>query len=294
VRRELEIAGDDIVVTYTGSVHATNLEDMRALYTAVAKLRSTGLPIVLVKTGIDAPVARSLPRLGAGIRALGRVPRSRVAELVAAADILVQPGRPGPFDDFRFPSKLPDFLVSGRPVVLPRANIGLALEDGVEALLLEHGDADEIAAAVRRLAEDVELRTRLGAAGRAFAERTLSWADAGRRVADMYVEAGAIGSPMRLELPTGDPRIDLVERHVTGQEGDYRERMLVSLAADADGAVPAAPHGDTDVYRTWVRKRCLYALVTGASVVHVASAHEAVAAVSDAARSFDASRTGRA
>ena len=59
--------------------------------------------------------------------------------------MLVQPGRPDAFNDYRFPSKLPEFLASGRPVMLPRTNIGLHLEDGVEALLLGHGDADEIA-----------------------------------------------------------------------------------------------------------------------------------------------------
>ena len=79
-------------------------------------------------------------------------------ELLAAADILVQPGRSNPYNDYRFPSKLPDFLASGRPVVLPRTNIGLHLRDGAEALILERCDAAESSEKVALLAANPELR----------------------------------------------------------------------------------------------------------------------------------------
>ena len=85
---------------------------------------------------------------------LGFVSRDRLWDLLAAADVLVQPGGPSPFNDYRFPSKLPDFLACGKPVVLPATNIGRHLADGEEALLLRRGDAAEIFEAVRRLAGD--------------------------------------------------------------------------------------------------------------------------------------------
>src|SRR5262249_4525065 len=156
-------------------VHSLNRNEMRDLYTAVAELRRAGERAVLVKTGLGSGVvaAEGFPSLGAGIRDLGWVPRSSIPELLAAADLLVQPGGPGPFNDFRFPSKLPEYLASGRPVILPRANLGLELRDGEEALLLERGDPSEIVAAVVRLASDSELRSRMGEAGRAFALREL-------------------------------------------------------------------------------------------------------------------------
>jgi hypothetical protein len=43
--------------------------------------------------------------------------------LLALADLLVQPGKPDAFNDYRFPSKLPEFLSVGRPVILPDTNI---------------------------------------------------------------------------------------------------------------------------------------------------------------------------
>jgi glycosyltransferase involved in cell wall biosynthesis len=101
---------------------------------------------------------------------------------------VVQPGGPGPVNDYRFPSKLPEFLASARPVILPRTNIGLHMEDGVDALLLERGDADEIAEKVALLADDPELRTRLGKRGRAFALRELQWSKSVEHVVDLYQE----------------------------------------------------------------------------------------------------------
>jgi glycosyltransferase involved in cell wall biosynthesis len=100
------------------------------------------------------------------------------------ADLFVQPGAPGPFNDWRLPSKLPEFMAIGRPVVLPATNVGLRLRDGEDALLLKTGSADEIAAAVERLLDDPALSARLAAGGQAFARRAWRWDRQGRRLLD--------------------------------------------------------------------------------------------------------------
>jgi glycosyltransferase involved in cell wall biosynthesis len=177
VRSELGLADDDLAIVYPGNVHSLNRDEMRDLFEAVEILRRAGERVVLVKTGKGSGVvaADGFPSLGDGIRDLGWVARSAIPELLAAADVLVQPGGPGPFNDYRFPSKVPEYLASGRPVVLPRTNIGLELRDGEEALLLDRGDATEIAEAVARLGADPPLRQRLGEGGRSFALRKLRW-----------------------------------------------------------------------------------------------------------------------
>ena len=162
VRRDLGVEEGEVVLVYTGNIHETNLDAMRELYLAVAQLRETGVRAVLVKTGWNFVPDAFLPRLGNGIRDLGWVARRHIPDLLHAADVLVQPGAPGGFDDYRFPSKLPEFFASGRPVVLPRANIGHDLSHERDALLLERGDAVEVAEAVGRLAASQELRERLG------------------------------------------------------------------------------------------------------------------------------------
>jgi glycosyltransferase involved in cell wall biosynthesis len=212
VRAELRVAPSELVIVYPGNIHMVNMEEMRSLWAAVAQLRSAGHPVVLVKTGWGSTQTVTFPPLGAGLRDLGWVRRETVPELLAAADILVQPGGPGPFNDFRFPSKLPEFLASGRPVVLPRTNLGLKLRDGEEALLLERGDAPEIAAAVARLAADPALRVRLGEAGRAFALRELRWTTSVDRVQELYSDIATSG---RLPVPAwaldgADPPVKLV------------------------------------------------------------------------------------
>lgn len=175
IRRDLRMQPGDFLLVYPGNVHAANLDDMRDLYGAVRLLRRDGVPVVLAKSGRDTRAARALPALGDAIRDLGWVSRSYVASVVAAADALVQPGAPGPFNDYRFPSKVPDFLASGRPVVLTRTNVGLSLRDGQEAIVLERGTSEEIANAIRGLRDDAELAAKIGAAGRAFALRELRW-----------------------------------------------------------------------------------------------------------------------
>jgi len=83
-------------------------------------------------------------------------------------------------------------------VILPRTNIGVRLEHEAEALVLERGDAVDIAAAIRQLAANAELHARVAKGGRAFAHRELTWPRAGDQVESLYREV--------LEIQVGDSR----------------------------------------------------------------------------------------
>ena len=82
-------------------------------------------------------------------------------EILAAADVLVQPGIPGGFNDQRVPSKLLEYFAMGRPVVLPKTNLGLRVNHGGEGYVLLRCDAEGIAAAVQEIKADAELARRL-------------------------------------------------------------------------------------------------------------------------------------
>jgi glycosyltransferase involved in cell wall biosynthesis/2-polyprenyl-3-methyl-5-hydroxy-6-metoxy-1,4-benzoquinol methylase len=178
LRSALGIVPDELVVVYTGNIHNSNFKEIRSLVLAVALVNRRGVRVKLIKTGLSNHFLLpelSDPEISQHVIDRGFVARDELPRLLAAADLLVQPGGSNEFNDYRFPSKLPEFLASGRPVVLPRSNVGLLLKDGQDALVLEQGDSADIANALLRLAADPELRARIGRRGREFALRNLDW-----------------------------------------------------------------------------------------------------------------------
>src|SRR5262249_12867260 len=120
-RAQIGLQPDEKVLVFTGSNTFANEPEMRELYLAVTFLNQRGTRTRLVRTGFNSP--RFLDGLSADVKRhvidLGFIEKSRLPNLLALADVLVQPGHPGPFNDFRLPSKLPEFLASGKPVALP-------------------------------------------------------------------------------------------------------------------------------------------------------------------------------
>ena len=98
----------------------------------------------------------------------------------------VQPGAPDSFNNYRFPSKLPEFFATGRPVILPRSNLGARLRHGVDAYVLDCADATGIAAAVRTLRADPALASRLAAGSARFARDHFSWDRSADSLAAFY------------------------------------------------------------------------------------------------------------
>ena len=170
LRSKLGIPNETTVFAYTGNVHGANSGEVRSLYLAVAILNREGRPAKLVRTGLD-----FYPFLGPDEAwgrehsiELGYVPRQEIPEVLAAADLLVQPGKPDAFNDYRFPSKLPEFLAIGRPVILPASNIGLHMTHGVDAYVLPKVDALAIVEAAGRIMADSGLYDRLANGARNF------------------------------------------------------------------------------------------------------------------------------
>ena len=118
------------------------------------------------------------------------------AAALARADLVVFPSL-----SEGLPVALLEAMVAGRAIVAARTG-GMAelLTDGVDAVLVEPGDAGALAAAVRQLAQDPSRRARLGAAAR-------------RRVADM--------SPDEVSSRLEQVYRELLERR--GRRGRRRE-----------------------------------------------------------------------
>ena len=189
LREELKIPKDHIVLTYTGNVHAANKDEVRELYKAVHLLNEQGHPTVLLRTGKNAVKLGDEKWLAAHEKHLGWVTRSKVPEVLAAADVLVQPGEPGPFNDQRVPSKLPEYFAMGRPVVLPKTNLGLRVVNERDAYVLDKADAEEIAKAVLKIKRNKNKKDPFGKRIFTFYNKICSYKSNGSKITSLNVDS---------------------------------------------------------------------------------------------------------
>jgi glycosyltransferase involved in cell wall biosynthesis len=110
------------------------------------------------------------------------VPYAEMPEVVAAADVGVAPYDPARLRQLRLgfywsPLKIFEYMASGLPTVtIAREPLTEIVRDGQEGLHVREGDASSLAAALARLADDAELRRRLGESARQRVVERYSWA----------------------------------------------------------------------------------------------------------------------
>ncbi|MFP5262434.1 MAG: glycosyltransferase family 4 protein [Blastocatellia bacterium] len=115
----------------------------------------------------------------------GRIAHAKVAAYLDACDVLVSPHVPASdgSEFFGSPTKLFEYMAMARPVVASRlGQIADVIIDGENGLLVEPGDAGELARAIERLAGDEALRERLGAEARRTVIEHYTWRHNASRV----------------------------------------------------------------------------------------------------------------
>ncbi len=117
------------------------------------------------------------------------VEAEHIADLMRSAEVMCVPSL---YEGFSLPTV--EALASGTAVVASRAGaIPEVVGDGEDgdpcAVLVEPGDAEQLAAAISALLDDPDRRAALGAAGRARALERYSWTSVARATADVYDEA---------------------------------------------------------------------------------------------------------
>lgn len=115
----------------------------------------------------------------------GLVPQHEAPGFLHAADAFVSPHVPNA-DGSRFfgsPTKLFEYMAMERPIIASALDqIGEVLEDGRTAILVQPGDAAELARGLRRATEDRPLGQRLGRAARAEALEKYTWVTHVRKI----------------------------------------------------------------------------------------------------------------
>jgi glycosyltransferase involved in cell wall biosynthesis len=157
---------------------AGNLGLAQDLGTAIsaAELLGDGFQLLLLGDGAAKPgLQAQAAELESGcVEFRPQVQPSAAAELLRASDALLVALAADPTLESFVPSKLFDFSATGTPVVVAAAGEAARLaEDAGSALTVRPGDPAALAEAIRRLRGDSELREKLGANGRRFAEANL-------------------------------------------------------------------------------------------------------------------------
>lgn len=186
LRKQLNIDQQTLVIPYTGNIHYANREEVLELHRTIIILNENGHSSILLRTGENyAPL--TLPGWKPEyLRNLGWIERAAMPEVLAAGDILVQPGVPNAFNEQRIPSKLPEYFMMGKPVVLPKTNIGLEVEQGVEGYVLEKADALSIAKAIVHIKTNQNLARQLSEGSLKFYKRKFSKAKRGNILNNFY------------------------------------------------------------------------------------------------------------
>lgn len=180
-RAELGLAPEQFTLLFVGDL-ATPRKGLGTLLEALAQTPDGPAVLLVVgDTRRNAFAAQAAP-LGERVRFLGR--RADVERLYAAADLFVFPTRYEPSG-----LVILEALAAGTPVITSAgAGAAEALTHGRDAWLLnDPTDAQELAAALRHLAAEPELREKLGAAG-AAAAANFNWPAIAARYEALYEE----------------------------------------------------------------------------------------------------------
>lgn len=187
VRLALGIPEDAKVIFYPGNVHSANREEVLHLYRAVENLANSGRDIYLIRAGENVvPLEPDVQTERPCFKELGNIAPQDMLQYLSVSDILVQPGPSNDFNDYRFPSKLPMFLASGRPVITTNSNIGAHLTNWENCLHTTFGNSEELAHKIEILINHPTLAAQIGQKGREYAQLHFDWKLAANNLISFY------------------------------------------------------------------------------------------------------------
>jgi glycosyltransferase involved in cell wall biosynthesis len=178
------------VVLYAGAHGLSN--DLGLVLQAADRLRDDSrLAIVFLGSGKDKPALQQKAlELGlSNVVFLPPVPKLEMSQALSAADACLAILKPIPLYATVYPNKVFDYMAAGRPVILAIDGVIRQVVEGAEAgLYAPPGDADALAQAIRRLADDPQGAREMGLNGRRCVEELFDRARLAGRLADILEE----------------------------------------------------------------------------------------------------------
>lgn len=174
------------------------------LVEACRRLRGDGVVFrcdIVGEGPLRAEIERQVARAGLGdiVQLRGARPEDEVARMMASAAVVVLPSVVAADGQMEgIPVSLMEAMAARRPVVASSL-LGIAelVEDGVSGLLVEPGDAQGLASALRRLLADPDGRRAMGRRGREIVERRFRLAAC---VGELLARIDAHNPPVPAEL----------------------------------------------------------------------------------------------
>lgn len=160
------------------------------LLEAVAKLRTDHDVELQLVSNLEpgGPTERRITELGIGdaVHVVNNISDQELASLLASAEVMCVPSL---YEGFSLPTV--EAMSCGTPVVASRAGAlpEVVGDDGTCAVLVEPGDPEALASAIRDLLDSPETRERLGSAGRRRALDRYSWTSVAEATVAAYTEA---------------------------------------------------------------------------------------------------------
>lgn len=193
-RREHSLE-DHFVALYAGAHGMSN--DLGVLLQAASLLADRpDITVVLLGDGKEKPaLIDQAHRLGLkNVAFLPPIPKSEMPQALAAADACIAILKPIPLYASVYPNKVFDYMAAGRPVLLAIDGVIRQVVEGSGAgIFVPPGDADALAQAIRRLADDPQLGKSMGVRGREVVEYRFDRARLAQQLAEVIESMGGKG-----------------------------------------------------------------------------------------------------
>lgn len=173
LKKKFGITEQEKIIVYSGGVNQFTAAGIKALCETVMLINKRGTPCRLLRSGTGglSVIPGMEEKHLAFVVELGVLPRAELPELMALADVFIQPGIVSPFEDLRLPCKIPELMAMGIPTILPNCNIASFITPQQEALVHYSGTPHEMASLALEIFNNSALSTTLKLGARQFARK---------------------------------------------------------------------------------------------------------------------------
>ena len=189
VRKQYQLHGK-IVVGYVGGF--ANWHRLDFLADTIAELTAIypNIHCLLVGDGVNRPfLSQYVKKMGVAehFTFTGKCYHNQVAEYISAMDITILPDA----NCYCSPLKLFEYMAMGKPVVAPRLpNVNEILTPGVNGVLFEQGEKEDLEKRLSEIIENEELRRNLGKNARGTVYEKHLWIHNARKIIRICKDLG--------------------------------------------------------------------------------------------------------